>query len=143
MSNGFNFYEGTATENTAPEITVRKGGQLVLTSGAVDMLGDDVEFVQLGYNAKTGVVGIRAATEDAKGRYRLRAQKNSENRLLTGRRFFAHNGLTIEQAKTHDAEEYDGGIVGFKLTEEPAETEPKAETTPAKKAGGRRKVKAA
>ena len=139
----FEFYEGSVSEGTAPKITVRKGGQLVLTSGAVEMLGDDIEFVQIGWNAKTTVVGIRAATEEAKGRYRLRAQKNSESRLVTGKRFFAHNGLAIEKAQTFDAEEYDGGIVGFKLIEEPAEAETKAETAPAKKTGGRRKAKAA
>ena len=143
MSTGFDFYEGTATENTAPRITVRKGGQLVLTSGTVDMLGDDPAFVQLGFNRRTGVVGIRAATEDAKGGYRLREQKNSESRLVTGKRFFAHNSLAIEKAQTFDAEEYDGGIVGFQLIEVPTETEPKAEKAPAKKTGGRRKAKAA
>lgn len=143
MSNGFEFFQGVASESTAPKITVRKGGQLVLTAGTVDMLGDNVEFVQLGFNRKTSVVGIRAATEDAKGRYRLREQKKSESRLVTGKRFFSHNSLTIEKARTFDAEEYDGGIVGFKLIEEPAETEPKAKTAPAKKASGRRKAKAA
>ncbi len=148
----FDFYEGTVTENTAPKITVRKGGQLVLTKGAVEMLGDDVTAVQLGFNAKTKVVGIRGAADDAQGRYRLRSQKNSGSRLVTGKRFFTHNGLTIEKARTFDAEEYDGGIVGFKLTDEPVEAEteiPTAETTPAKKTapakktGGRRKAKAA
>lgn len=44
----FEFYQGTPSENTAPKITVRKGGQLVLTSGAVTMLGDDVDHVQIG-----------------------------------------------------------------------------------------------
>lgn len=139
MSNDFNFYEGTASENTAPKITVRKGGQLVLTSGAVDMLGDDITAVQLGFNAKTKVVGIRGAADDAQGRYRLRSQKNSGSRLVTGKRFFSHNGLTIEKAQTFDAEEYEGGIVGFQLIEEPTE----AEAPEPRKTGGRRKAKAA
>ncbi len=148
----FEFYQGNASENTTPKITVRKGGQLVLTSGAVDMLGDDVEFVQLAYNATKGVVGIRGAGEDAQGRYRLRSQKNSGSRLVTGKRFFTHNGLKIDKAKTFDAEAYDGGIVGFKLTDEPAETVTEtptpvetapAKTAPAKKTGGQRKAKAA
>ncbi len=152
MSNGFDFYEGTTSENTAPRITVRKGGQLVLTSGAVDMLGDDVEFVQLAYNRAKGIVGIRSADENAKGRYRLRTQKNSGSRLVTGKRFFTHNGLTSDKARTFDAEEFADGIVGFKLTAEPAEAETEtptpAETAPAKtalakKTGGRRKAKAA
>lgn len=141
----FEFYEGSVSEGTAPRITVRKGGQLVLTSGAVDMLGEDVPAVQLGYNRKTGVVGIRAATDDAKGRYRLREQKNSGSRLVTGKRFFNHNGLTIEKTQTFDAEEYEGGIVGFQLATESAaaETEEPVKTAPAKKTGGRRKAKAA
>ena len=47
----FEFYEGSVSEGTAPKITVRKGGQLVLTSGAVDMLGDDLEFVKFASTA--------------------------------------------------------------------------------------------
>ncbi len=44
----FEFYQGTTSENTAPKITIRKGGQLVLTSGAVEMLGENVDHVQIG-----------------------------------------------------------------------------------------------
>ena len=152
MSTDFEFYQGNASENTAPRITVRKGGQLVLTSGAVKMLGDDVDHVQLAYNAKQGVVGIRGAGESAKGRYSLRTQKSSGSRLVTGKRFFAHCGLTIKKARTFDAEAFDDGIVGFKLTEEPAEAEAPAETAPAKaaakkapakKTAGKRKARAA
>ncbi len=43
MSNGFQFFEGATSESTtAPRITVRKGGVLVLTQAAVEMLGDGV-----------------------------------------------------------------------------------------------------
>ena len=145
MSNGFEFYQGTASESTTPKITVRKGGQLVLTSGTVEMLGDDVNHVQLGYDVKTKVVGIRGAGEDAQGRYRLRSQKTGGSRLVTGKRFFAHNGLTIAKARTFDAEAFEGGIVGFCLTEEPAKAETEAPTkkAPAKKTDGRRKARAA
>ncbi len=142
MSTDFEFYQGNEIENTAPKITVRKGGQLVLTSGAVAMLGDDVDHVQIGYDAKTKLVGIRGAGEDAQGRYRLRSQKTGGSRLVTGKRFFAHNGLTIEKARTFDAEAFDGGIVGFQLTE-PAEAEAPAKTAPVKKTGGKRKARAA
>ncbi len=134
----FEFYQGTASESTSPRITIRKGGQLVLTSGAVEMLGENVDHVQIGYDAKTKVVGIRGAGEDAQGRYRLRSQKNGGSRLVTGKRFFAHNGLTIGKARTFDATAYDGGIVGFQLTEEPAEAE-----GPARKTGTRRKARVA
>ncbi len=140
----FEFYQGTTSENTSPRITIRKGGQLVLTSGAVEMLGENVDHVQIGYDAKTKVVGIRGAGEDAQGRYRLRSQKTGGSRLVTGKRFFAHNGLTIAKARTFDAAAYDGGIVGFELTGEPAEAETEtpapAKTAPAKKTGGKRKA---
>ena len=143
----FEFYQGTASESTTPKITVRKGGQLVLTSGAVAMLGDDVDHVQIGYDVKTKVVGIRGADEDAQGRYRLRSQKNGGSRLVTGKRFFSHYGLTIAKARTFNAESYDGGIVGFKLTEEPAEAESETpapvDKAPPKKAGGKAKARAA
>ena len=90
---------------------------------------------------------IRGADEDAEGRYRLRSQKNGRSRLVTGKRFFAHYGLTINKARTFDAETYDGGIVGFKLTEEApkaeAETPVPATKAQAKKASGRRKARAA
>ena len=143
MSTDFEFYQGATSENTAPRITVCKGGQLVLTRGAVEMLGEHVSHVQLAYNVKKGVVGIRSADEDAQGRYRLRSQKTGGSRLVTGKRFFAHNGLTIEKARTFDAEAFDGGIVGFKLTDEAAEAETPAKAAPAKKTGGRRKARAA
>ena len=134
MSNGFDFYEGTASENTTPRITVRKGGQLVLTRGAVEMLGEDVEHVQLGYNAKTQVVGIRAASEDAQGRYRLRGQGNNGLHLVTGKRFFAHYGLDVSKARTFDAEQIDDSLVGFSLAEKLAEGEEKKAPTARKAA---------
>lgn len=84
---------------------------MVLTSGAVDMLGDGVEFVQLAYNRVKGIVGIRSADESGKGRYRLRTQKDSGSCLITGKRFFSHYGLTIDKARTFDAEEFTDSIV--------------------------------
>ncbi len=52
---------------------------------------------------------------------------------------FAHCGLTTDKARTSHAEAYDGGIVGFKLTEEPAQAPGPAKKAPAKKIDGRRK----
>jgi hypothetical protein len=75
MTHGFEIYEGTATESAdVARITVRKGGLMVLTRAAVDLLGEGITHVQLAYNAKTGAVGIRAATEAAPGCYLLRAR---------------------------------------------------------------------
>jgi hypothetical protein len=155
MANGFSFYEGTSTENTSPRITVRKGGQLVLSRGAVDMLGDGVEHVQVGYNAKTRVVGIRAAGEDAKGRYRLRPQGTNGLHLVTGKRFFAHYGLDVSKARTFDAEKIEDGLVGFSLagndakdnaeqaTDPPAEGKAETEPKPATKKARRQPAEAA
>ncbi len=77
MANGFEFFEGSATEGTfSPRVTIRKGGQLVLTQAAVDLLGEGTTHVQVGFNPETKAIGIRAAEENAKGRYRLRQQKS-------------------------------------------------------------------
>ena len=37
MTAGFDFYEGGVSEGTTPKITVRKGGQLVLTAQVCDL----------------------------------------------------------------------------------------------------------
>jgi hypothetical protein len=92
MSNGFQFFEGSASINsTTPQVTVRKSGQVVLTQAAVELLGEGVEQVQVGYNAKTGAVGIRPATDGGRGALRLRKQPNGRSKLIDAKRFFAHD----------------------------------------------------
>jgi len=118
MSNGFQFFEGTRREsNTAPRITVRRGGLMVLTPAAVEMLGDGATHVRIGFNPKTKAVGICNAPEEGNGRYRLRNQKNSRSRLVDGKRFFAHHGLSFEKARSFDAEDFGDGLIGFRLPE--------------------------
>ena len=112
----FQFFEGTLSENNStPRITVRRGGLIVITRAAVDMMGSDVAHVQLAYDAKTGAVGIRAVAEDTAGSYRLRTQPKSPSRLVSGKRFFQHHGLTIRDAKSYTAQDFGNGIVGFNL----------------------------
>ena len=116
-THGFDFYEGTATAHSQePRITVRRGGLMVITPAAVDLLGDDVTHVQLGLNPKTNMVAIRKADAKAKGRYRLRTQKNSPMLLVGGKKFFTHNNLTIDKAESFDATKIADGLVGFTLT---------------------------
>jgi len=108
MSQKFEFFEGARTESKTPQVTVRRSGQMVLTSAAVALLGDDATHVQFGYDAGTAAVAIRAAGEGAKGRYRLRRQTNGSS-LADGRRFFAHHGLKVEKARTFDVESFGDG----------------------------------
>ena len=62
----FVFFNGSQTVNdSAPKITLRRGGLIVLNSGAVNMLGNDVSHVQLGYDAEKRAIGIRSAPEEA------------------------------------------------------------------------------
>ena len=141
MSTEFEFFEGTATVNsTSPRVTVRMAGQLVLTEAAVAMLGEGVEAVQIGYNAKSRVVGIRPAPEGGRGVLKLREQPNGRSKLVDAKRFFAHRGLALDKARGLEVEDFGGGIVGFRLQEEGAE--PEAPATKAAKGGGRRKVAA-
>ncbi|MEM8931693.1 MAG: hypothetical protein AAGE94_11000, partial [Acidobacteriota bacterium] len=136
----FDFFEGTATESTSrARITVRRGGLMVITKAAVDLLGDEVEHVQLAYSAKTGSVGIRATTEDASGGYLLRTQTKSPSRLVGGKRFFQHHGLDIDKARTYDAEDFGHGIVGFRLNGSADDAD---EAKPARKSRPRHKSKA-
>ncbi len=114
----FEFYEGHATHSaTAAEITVRRGGVLVLTAATVEMLGKGTTHVQLGFDASSRAIGLKAASEGARGAYRLREQSNSVSRLVDGKRLFAHHGLSAEKARRFDAENFGNGVVGFRLPE--------------------------
>jgi len=138
MSTEFEFFEGTATVNsTSPRMTVRKAGQLVLTEAAVAMLGEGVEAVQIGYNAKSRVVGLRPAPEGGRGVLKLRAQPNGRSKLVDAKRFLAHRSLAVDKARGLEVEDF-GGVVGFRLPEE-GEAEAPAK---ASKGSGRRKVAA-
>jgi hypothetical protein len=103
------------------------------------MLGEGVEAVQIGYNPKGRVVGIRPAADGVRGALKLRAQPNGRSRLVDAKRFLAHRGLAIDRARGLEVEHFGGGIVGFRL---PEVEEGNAEAPPAKaaKGGGRRKV---
>jgi hypothetical protein len=137
----FEFFEGGRTDSRAPRITVRRSGQLALTGAAIALLGDEVSHVQVGYDPTTKAVGIRPAAEGVRGRYKLRRMANRSG-LVDGRRFFAHHGLTVGEARTFDAEDFGKGIVGFRLSEVATEGETQAaEAKPAR--GGKRKGAAA
>jgi hypothetical protein len=135
----FEFYEGGRTDSRAPRITVRRSGQLALTGAAVALLGEEVSHVQVGYDSTTKAVGIRPAAEGVRGRYKLRRMANRSG-LVDGRRFFAHHGLTVGEARTFEVEQFGQGILGFRLAETAAEA-PAVEAKPAR--GGKRKGAAA
>ena len=122
---GFYFYEGSTTDSaTSARITVRKGGILVLTKATVEMLGADVEAVQVGFNPETRAIALRPASLDARGSYRLRGQRNSVSKLVDGKRVFKHHGLIAKSSMSYDAESFGDGLVGFTLPETAmAETE--------------------
>ena len=130
----FDFYEGHATHSaTAAEITVRRGGVLVLTAATVEMLGKETTHVKLGFDPGARAIGLKAAPEGARGAYRLRAQSNSVSRLVDGKRLFAHHGLSAEKARRFDAEDFGNGVVGFRLPEK-AEMQADAPKTAARSA---------
>ena len=143
--NGFQFFEGTTTESAEQaRITVRKGGILVLTQAAIDMLGDGVAAVQVGYNPETQAIALRAAAMGSQGAYQLRSQRNSVSKLVDGKRVFRHHGLKAETSTSYDAEDFGDGLVGFTLPESAVDTvapesKPKATGKPAAK---RRSTKA-
>ena len=117
MTKRFQFFEGTRSTTQAPQVTVRRSGQLVLTPAAVAMFGDDATHVQFGYDPDTQTVALRSAPKGAKGRYRLRNQANGSS-LVDGRRFMAHYELQVEKAQRFPAEELAEGMVGFRLVDE-------------------------
>jgi hypothetical protein len=83
----FQFYEGSNTESTdVAKITVRRGGILVLTQKAVEMLGEGVTHVRIGFDSKSRAIGLKGTEPGARGCYRLRQQGKSLSRLVDGKR---------------------------------------------------------
>ena len=87
------------------------------------------------------------ATEEIRGRYRLRSQKNNVSYLVDGKRFFAHHGLELGKARSFEALDLNG-LIGFYLNgrteaeaSEPGPAEPPANAE--KPEPSRRKSKAA
>ena len=147
----FEFFQGTPTESrTRPQITVRKGGLLVLTEAAAKMLGSRATHVQLAYDAKNQAVGLRSTPADTPGSYRLRHQPKGSGRLVGGKRFFEHLGIQIERSRSYPAVDFGDGIIGFRLPGASAEGRPAGNEAAAgkreaaaKKPVRRRKTKAA
>ncbi len=134
MSNGFQFYEGNATESAEhARITVRKGGVLVLTQATLDMLGADASHVQVGFNPETRQLALRSSGGDSKGAYRLRSQRNSPSRLVDGKRVFKLHGLAAESSTSYEAEDLGDGLIGFRLPETAADDEPQPKAKPTKR----------
>ena len=131
----FVFFDGSKTINdSTPKITVRRGGLIVLNSGAVKMLGEGVQHVQLGFDATKRAIGIRSAPEEAMGKYLLRSQAKSASRLINGKRFLAHHSLSFDKAMSFRVEDLGSGVIGFTLPSNPVEQPKEVQK------GGRRKA---
>jgi hypothetical protein len=132
--NTFQFFEGSNTESTdVARITVRRGGILVLTQKAVELLGEGVTHVKIGFDAKSRAIGLKSTEPGARGCYRLRQQGKSLSRLVDGKRVFAHHGLQADKAHSFDAQEFGGGVVGFAFPEPAAAAEAPVRAKTAKK----------
>ena len=119
----FEFFQGAASESASkPRITVRRGGLMVITKAAADMLGEGVDHIQLAYDRNTGAVGMRAVEKGTSGCYRLRSQRKSASRIVGGKRFFSYHEIDTAQATTYEAQDFGDGIIGFVITAD-AETD--------------------
>ena len=102
---------------------------MVVSRAVADMLGNNVTHVQLAYDSKTGVVGLRAAADGVAGAYLLRKQAKSPSRLVSGKRFFQHYDLEVEKARTFDVEDFGNGVVGFQFADAAASEASKKPTS--------------
>ena len=142
MTTTFQFYEGTKTESSAiAKITIRTKGQLVLTRAAVDMLGENVGHVQVGFDPETKAVGIRRVSEDTPGSYRLRTQKSSPSRLVDAKRVFALHDVKIDKPHSYDVLTFGDGVVGFHLNGDAPKVEAATESEPPQDEKPKRKAK--
>ena len=114
--NDFQFFEGPSAVSTLePRVTIRKNGMLTLSRGAVEMLGADSTHVRFGIDPKTNSVGLQAVPSGTNGGYLLRSPKKGHSKIVDGKRFFTHLGLSFAKSQSFDAERFGDGIVGFRL----------------------------
>ena len=141
----FEFFQGAvSTSLSTPRITVRRGGLMVISKAAVDLLGEDVDYVQLAYDRNTKAVGIRVADKSTRGCYRLRTQRKSPSHLVGGKRFFSYHEVDTAKATTYDVQDFGNGIIGFVMTDADSEAETTDSSKPAAKTTAKgRKSKAA
>ena len=118
--NDFQFFEGATAGNASePRFNIRKNGLLVLTCGAVEILGVDATHVRFGIDPKTNSVGLQAVPSGTTGSYLLRSPKKGSSKIVNGKRFFAHLGLSFPKSQSFAAESFGDGIVGFRLPVNP------------------------
>ena len=83
-------------------VTVQRRGSFALTPAADQLLGRP-EAVELLYDRETRVMGFRAVASSVAHAYRVRSQKATASRLVSGKSFTRHYGIATDTARRYPA----------------------------------------
>jgi hypothetical protein len=113
-------HRGMQGDGGGPFVTVQRGGSFALTPVADQLLGRP-EAVELMYDRERRVMGFRAVASTIPHGYRVRAQKGSSSRLVSGKAFTRHYGIATDTARRYPATMI-GDVLAVKLNDEAMKT---------------------
>ena len=114
---GFEVYRKPSSRaGIEPAVSVQRGGNFSLNSGACQLLGKPAA-VELLYDRSARLIGFRPAGAEAPHAYRLRPQKEGTSLRVSGGAFARHYGISTAVTRRYPATMV-GDVLAVDVTEE-------------------------
>jgi len=111
------FTKQTAALSGQPYISVQRKGILSLNQAAYVALGEPVA-VELLYDRKRSLLGLRAADPDVEHSQAVRPTSNDSAHVVTATRFTKHYGISTDVGRRWPAE-MEGGVLFIDISRPP------------------------
>lgn len=95
-------------------VTLQRGGRFIFNQAVADLMGDP-PTVELLFDRNTQQMAIRPATPDSAFAYPLRRHQRPSTRLISGRKFMTHYGISRDVTRRYKAT-WDGALLLVDLT---------------------------
>jgi hypothetical protein len=96
-------------------VTVQRGGRFVVHDDIAKLMGDP-STVELLFDRVKGQMAIRPATPESVFAYPLRRRRDAAIRLISGRKFMGHYGISHEATRRYKAT-WNGAMLLVDLTQ--------------------------
>lgn len=96
-------------------VTLQRGGRFIINQAIADLMGDP-PTVELLFDRAAHRMAIRPATPDSAFAYPLRRHQRASTRLISGRKFMSHYGISRDVTRRYKAT-WDGAMLLVDLTQ--------------------------
>jgi hypothetical protein len=111
------FDKATATAGDKPTVSIQRRGVLSFNHATHKLLGEP-QTVELLYDRKRRLVGLRAISSDVRHAQKVRLNDKGTTHLVTAMSFTAHYGIPTDVGHRWEAHQ-EGDVVFIDLNEEP------------------------